>query len=139
MNAQPVTVHLPPYVYLRLQKQAHARQHTVDEELTEMLVNAWHDDPTLEDNLEYALAQLDLLTDDDLLYAAKSSLSSEQTEQMQTLLDKQQREGLSESEWKVAQDFSNLFNRIMLIRAKALALLQERGHDIASLLQPSHV
>lgn len=139
MNAQPITVHLPPYIYYRLKNQAHVMQHTFDEELTEILINAWHDDPNLDDNLEYALAQLDLLTDDDLLYAAQSSLSSEQTEQMQALLDKQQREGLSESEGKIAKHFSDLFNRTMLIRAKALALLQERGHDIESLLQPSHV
>lgn len=139
MNAQPVIVHLPPYIYHRLKNQAQVMQHTVDEELTEMLINAWHDDPNLDDNLEYALAQLDLLNDDDLLYAAQSSLSHYQTAQMQTLLDKQQRQGLSESEGKIAQHFSDLFNRTMLIRAKALALLQERGHDIKSLLQPSYV
>ena len=139
MNAQAVTVHLPPHVYHRLQTRAHIRQHSFDEELTETLINSWPDDPTLDEDLEYALAQLDLLNDEDLLHAAQSSLSKEQTKEMQVLLDKQQREGLSESEWKIAERFSDLFNRTMLIRAKALALLQERGTAIEPLLTPPHL
>ena len=52
---------------------------------------------------------------------------------MQVLLEKQQREGLTMLERARAESLSKYFNDIMLVRAKAAALLMERGHDISFL------
>lgn len=137
MNAQPVTVYLPSPLYQRLQKRAHTMQHSVEEEINQVLVNHLNEESDVS-SLEATLVQLDLLSDNDLLAAAQSTLTLEQTEQMQAILNKQQNEGLTEAEWETARAFSELFNRTILIRAKALALLQERGHTIDPLLQPHH-
>lgn len=43
MNAQSVTVHLPGDILQRLQKQANAMQHSIDEKITEALLEYWSD------------------------------------------------------------------------------------------------
>jgi hypothetical protein len=53
---------------------------------------------------------------------------------MQELLEKQQRDGLTTLESQQVQQLSHLFNRVMLLRAKAAALLKKRGDDISSII-----
>jgi hypothetical protein len=53
---------------------------------------------------------------------------------MQELVEKQQSVGLSDSENQQAQLLSHLFNRMMLVRAKA-ALLKKRGYDVSPLIK----
>lgn len=89
----------------------------------------------LSEDIAADLAQLDYLADDDLWLAAQTRLTSTETEQMQALLDKQQVEGLIDDEQQTAQQLSHRYNRTMLIRAKAAALLKERGYDISVLKQ----
>jgi len=88
----------------------------------------------LADDIKQALVQLDMLTDNELWQAAQVTVSSEKTDSMQALVEKRQREGLTESESQQAQLLSHLFNRVMLVRAKAAALLKKRGYDISSLI-----
>jgi hypothetical protein len=88
----------------------------------------------LADDVKQALAQLDMLTDSELWQAAQITVSSEKTDAMQILVEKRQREGLTESENQQAQLLSHLFNRVMLVRAKATALLKKRGYDISTLI-----
>lgn len=90
--------------------------------------------PALTDDLKEALAQLELLSDDELWQAAQIKISSEKTEAMQVLVEKQQREGLTESETQQAQLLSHFFNHAMLVRAKAAALLKKRGYDLSTLI-----
>jgi hypothetical protein len=78
----------------------------------------------LADDIKQALVQIDLLTDNELWQAAQITISSEKTDAMQILVEKQQREGLTASKNQQAQLLSHLFNREMLVRAKAAALLK---------------
>jgi hypothetical protein len=55
---------------------------------------------------------------------------------MQELTWKQQQEGLTETEQQEAKQLQRLGHRVMLLRAEAAALLQERGFDISSLRLP---
>ncbi len=81
------------------------------------------------------LTQLEFLDDLDLWQAAQTQLTSAETAQMQTLLDKQQLEGLTHHEQTLAQTLSQRYQRTMLIRAKAAGLLHQRGLDISKLRQ----
>ncbi len=89
----------------------------------------------LPEDIAADLAQLDYLADDDLWLAAQTRLTSADAEQMQALLDKQQLAGLTIDEQRMVQQLSHRYNRTMLIRAKAAALLKERGYDISALKQ----
>jgi hypothetical protein len=88
----------------------------------------------LPETLEVELAQLQFLTDDELWQAAWLRPKAEESEQMQFLLEKQQREGLTETEKQEVQRLSGFFNRIMLVRAEAAVQLKRRGHDINPLI-----
>ena len=84
------------------------------------------------------LAQLALLTDSELWQSAQAKLRDEENKQMQLLVWKQQRDGLTAGEQKQAEKLLERYNRTMLVRAQAAVLLKERGIDISS-LNPSLV
>lgn len=58
---------------------------------------------------------------------------------MQQLVLKQQAEGLTATEAAEAQHLQHYAHRLMMIRAEAAVLLQQRGFDITSLRQPASV
>jgi len=105
-------------------------QRTVAEELVAVVID-YSQKEGLADDIEQELAQLDWLTEDELCQAAQITVSREKNESMQELVEKQQRDGLTEYESQQAQLLSHLFNRVMLVRAKATALLKKRGYDIS--------
>lgn len=136
MESQRVTLRLPDSTYRRLVKLASQSQRSLAEE-TVSLLNA-----VLTTNEERALKvrsqleQLTFLTDEELWTVATSTASDTDNEQMQRLLEKRQREGLTVNELEQLEGLSERFNRVMLTRAKSAALLHERGHDL-SVLSPS--
>jgi len=105
-------------------------QRSVAEQLVAVVIDY---SQTLDNDIEWELAQLELLTDQELRQAAQLSVSREQSDSMQELVEKQQREGLSVSESQQAQQLSHFFNRVMLIRAKAAFLLKKRGYDMMTI------
>jgi hypothetical protein len=49
-----------------------------------------------------------------------------------------QREGLDSGEQQRATELERLFDRIVLLRSQATALLKQRGHDIGPLVEYPH-
>jgi len=125
---------LPTPIYSRVERQSQLMQRSIAEELIAVVTEYWQKE-VLADDIEQALAQLDLLTDSELWQSAQIAVSSENTESMQELVEKQQRDGLTASENQQAQLLSHLFNRIMLVRAKAAILLKRRGYDISPIIK----
>jgi hypothetical protein len=87
----------------------------------------------LPDDLNESLASLELLDDEALLRAARSHLPAETAAQLEHLHLKRQREGLSDGEQRDLAGLVRQYERSMLVRAQAAALLQRRGHDISEL------
>jgi len=50
---------------------------------------------------------------------------------------KRQREGLTATEAAEAAGLTRQYERVMLVRARAAALLRERGHDVTSPVAPA--
>jgi len=75
-----------------------------------------------------------LLDDEALWRAARGSLPAAAATQMEDLHLKRQREGLTDSEVKTLDGLVRQYERTMLVRAQAAALLKERGHDVSQLL-----
>ncbi len=134
MTAQPVTVNLPEVLYRQLQVRARQHQRSVADEALELLATAVQVAEGLPDDLEQALAPLELLDDAELWRAARSSLLQEAARRLEELHHKQQREGLTTHEDEERAHLVRQYERAMLVRAQAAALLKERGHDISSLL-----
>lgn len=133
MMLQTLTIRLPEQVYQNIEQRARRTQRSIEDELAVVVATAL---PTLDElpvELADELAQLNLLTDNELRGAAESVLPPEDSEQMQGLAFKRQREGLTVSEQQTAEYLLRRSERLMLIRAKAAMLLKERGQDISTL------
>lgn len=131
---QTVTVDLPDKIYQRVKKQSKMTQRSIPEEVAAVLTDALLDSEQLPETLESELSQLQFLTEDELWRAAQLRPTSEESEQMQRLLEKQQREGLTRVERQEVARLSAFFNRIMLVRAEAAVQLKRRGCDINPLM-----
>ena len=77
------------------------------------------------------------MDDAELWQAARTRLSEEASAQLEDLHFKRQREGLSESEARMLAELVGHYERSMLIRARAAALLKLRGHDLSGLATTS--
>ena len=131
---QTITVQLPEPLYLEVQARARRLHRSVEGEVVALLTTAL---PTLDDlpgALVDEMAQLVFLSDRDLWRAARSTLTSEENERMQTLASKRQRIGLTRQEAEEVDGLLLHYERSMLLRAQSMALLKERGHDVSNLL-----
>ena len=133
MNPQTVTITLPTPIYRYVKQQSQLTHRSIAEELV-AVVTDYSLQYALSNDIEQELTQLDLFTERELWQAAQTKVSSEATDAMQVLVEKQQREGLTDQERQQTQVLSHFFNRVMLIRAKAAAILKQRGHDVSTLV-----
>jgi uncharacterized Fe-S center protein len=83
------------------------------------------------------LSELDSLADQDLWHIVDTAMDRVDLVTMETLSAKQHETQLTSAEENQAQELLDRYDHAVLIRAKAMALLKKRGHDI-SLLQQSH-
>lgn len=132
MSLHTIQINLPDPVFRRIKKRSEMMRRSVADEVVAVVTDTFTSEGLPQD-IEQELSQLDLFSDDELLAAAKISASDENNERMQVLLEKQGREGLSQQEAQEAAHLSHFFNRVMLVRAKAAALLKERGCDVDAL------
>lgn len=133
MSVQPVTLNLPEAVYKRFKHQANNNHRTIEAELLNIVTTAPPIENELPIELETELASLALLDDLTLWDAARSQMPIAKSEKIQELHFKRDYEGLNEAESKTLNNYVQQYQRQMLIRAKAAALLKRRGQDISSL------
>jgi hypothetical protein len=129
---QTLTLRLPDSIYQRLVDLAQKSDRPLEEETVSLIDTALMTNAALAADLGDRLNQLALLTDEELWNAATSQASEDDNNLMQELLEKQQQTGLTPEESEQVQVLSRHFNHIMMVRAKAAALLTERGHDVSS-------
>lgn len=134
MTHKTITLLLPTSLYERLRQRAAQAQRSVEEEAREALASAVGEQDTLPANLEAAIAPMALLSDAELWQACRTRLPQSAVEQLEALHLKRQREGLTEAEAATTAALVHQYERVMLIRAQAAALLKQRGHDVSGLL-----
>ncbi len=134
MAIQSMNVKLPEQLYLSLRDRAKQSKRTVEAELIEVVASALPSNNALPDDLAQAVATLDLLDDASLIRAAQSRLAAEISNETEQLHLKRQREGLTEQETQQLSVLVRQYERIMLIRARAVALLKQRKYDISTLI-----
>lgn len=137
MTSQTLTLEVPAVLYSHLKKRAEQTQRSVEAETLELLAASVPATEELPANLQQALTPLALLDDEALRQAACSRLGPEAAGELEALHFKQQREGLTETETQRRVELINQYERAMLVRAQATALLRQRGHDVSNLLGQS--
>ncbi len=134
MTIQPVTLNLPGHLYNRLKRRAEQAHRTIEAELLEVVASAVPIGDELPADLSEAISPLALLDDEALWRAARNRLPAEAAAQTETLHLKRQREGLTEAEVQTLAGLVRQYERTMLVRAQAAALLKQRGYDVSELL-----
>jgi uncharacterized protein YnzC (UPF0291/DUF896 family) len=131
MNVQSVTLHLPAPLYQKVQKRAEKAQHSVEDELIQVVAIALPALDELPQETTEVLSQLRFLDDAELWQAARTRMLPEQAERLEQLNLKQQHEGLTPDEQQERDQLLGHYEQTMLVRAQAAVLLQERGHDVS--------
>ncbi len=131
MTARTVTMQLPENLYLRLQQTAQATKQSFDAILLRTLQvgspPTWESAPA---EFQADLAALDRLDDAALWRIARTRATPAQMDRYQILLDKNANETLSLEEQAELTQLRMEFDRQMLQKVHAAALLQWRGHQI---------
>lgn len=130
MTPQAVTLYLPSVFYQQISQRARRERRSVEDELVAVVTAALPDLNDLPDDLTREIAQLAVLTDAELAQTAQTTLPPQDTHQMQDLMLKRQREGLTRQESQEAERLVKRYDRTLLLRAQAAALLKERGHNL---------
>lgn len=134
MAHQTLTLHIPDDLYQRLKQRADFSRRSVEDELLKLATTALVEDDIPADILE-AVAALAHFTDDALWQTARTSkLSPKQSREIERLHFKQQREGLSLAEQERLARLMHQYRKALLVRAHAVGLLKERGHNVNVLL-----
>lgn len=134
MAVQTITLDLPDILYQGLKRRAEQTHRTVEIEMLEVVAAAVPATEELSTDLSDAVSQLTVLDDAELWRAARSHLVPEAAAEMERLHHKRQSEGLIEAEAEALASLVGQYERTMLVRARAAALLRERGHDVTPLL-----
>lgn len=133
MTVQSVTLNLPSALYDQLKRRAEQARRTVEAELLEVVATAVPVADELPSDLAEAISPLALLDDEALWRAARSHLPTETAARLESLHLKRQREGLTEAETQALSGLVRQYERSMLVRAQAAALLKQRGYDVSEL------
>lgn len=143
MALETITLQFPSLLYKQVNQRAAKKMRTIEDEVIAVVENAFASEEKAEDDLigvplqiAEQVRQLTFLDDHHLRQAAQRIVPPEKSERMQELIFKQQAEGLTELEQQEAKQLVMYANLVMLIRAEAAVLLQERGLDISALCQP---
>jgi hypothetical protein len=124
----PVTLALAPDVYNQLEQRARRHRRRLEEEASLALAAAVSMPPTLPDDFEAVLSTLD---DDTLWQVSHSQPTAEDGILLQALIDKRRRRGLTPAEEQWLAELGERHDRVMVLRAKAVALLHQRGVDVS--------
>ena len=137
MTTQTVTLQLPDVLYQKLKARAEQTHRSVEAEVLDVLAVSVPLSEELPVDLKEALSPLALLNDEALWRSARSTFPPDAAGQLEELHLKEQREGLTEAEAEITASLEQQYERVMLVRAQAAALLKQRGYDVSSLLNES--
>ena len=135
MAVQNVTIRMSDQLYHQVEQRAGRMQRSVEEEVVAVVEDALPVLDFLLADIADELGQMVFLTDSELWHAAQTVMTAGENRRMQALVLKRQREGLSPEEEIEAEQLTMRQERVMLLRARAAALLRERGQDVSTLLE----
>jgi plasmid stability protein len=135
MTVQSVTVELPATLYNRLKRRAEKAQRTIEAEVVEAVTEALPNDEDLSPALQQAMAHLATLDDNALWRAATAQFSDEKSSRLEALHFARQDGDWDEMKAHEAASLVAEIDQFMFLRAHALSLLIQRGHDISTLFR----
>lgn len=137
MEAMPtMMLEVPEPVFRRLQHIAEITNRSIQEVLVATVNVALPSDAELPTEVADELAAMSMFNDDALWAAVESSLSPSQQRRLRQLNETADIRPLTDAEEKELAQLVEAYDRAVLRRARALALLAHRGYDVAPLTEP---
>jgi hypothetical protein len=133
MAAHAVTLRLPPTLFDHFQSRAERAHRSLEAELLDAVATVAADEEELSQDLTRAIRDLELLNDEELWRAARTSLSDDARSRLEALNFKQQREELAPAEQEMLEHLVHQYDQAVLLRAEAARLLKDRGHEVSKL------
>lgn len=118
MNAHTVTLELPPHIYQRANQAALATHRPIERVLVEWLESPYEENRNI--------ANLETLTDEEVIRIAKSTTPPTVMHRLQELLFLQQQRALTDLEHKEAAFLVEQEDLLTLQKARAIFLLKQR-------------
>lgn len=134
MAAHAITLELPEPVYEQIKRQAKHSRRTLEAEAVRILASSLPTEDALPAALEEEVASLDSLGDETLYKSAQARLSTAESARLESLHLQQQETGLNAREKAELTDLLSKYERAIVIRAQAIRVLADRGHDVSDLL-----
>ena len=131
MTGPTVTLTLPEAVYDALRQRAHQHQRRLEDEATLTMIAALGPESGLPSDLATAIDALSNLDEDGLWRVSMSQPSVEDKILLDTFVDKRRRQGTTADEDRLLMELVDRHDRVMVLRAEAVALLHQRGIDVA--------
>jgi len=125
-----VTLTLPTRVYQSLQRRAHQHQRLLEDEATLTLAAAVSAEDTVPSDLSAALSALVTLDDETLERVSHSQPTVEDGVLLDAFVDTRRRRALTPGEEQMLAALVDRHDRVMALRAEAVALLHARGIDV---------
>jgi len=125
-----VTLTLPTRVYQYLQRRAHQHQRLLEDEATLTLAAAVSAEDTVPGDLSAALSALVTLDDETLERVSHSQPTVEDGVLLDALVDTRRHRALTPGEEQMLAALVDRHDRVMALRAEAMALLHARGIDV---------
>jgi hypothetical protein len=130
MTTQTVSVGLPRSVFLKLKQAAELTHRSVEDILVTTVNAALVEPPGLPADLANELAAMHLFSDQALRAAVHPSLSPSEQVRLSQLNHNAGERCLTQSETAEQEHLLDAYHRSVLRRAKALAILAQRGHPL---------
>lgn len=139
IGARTITVDFPVAAFEALQRTAQRQNRPVADVVRDLVLRELPELPLLPRDVETELASFATLSDDVLWLIARSTLTRKQQQELARLNETGQQRSLTAAEQVRQQELISAYDRTILRRARAAALLQQRGHNLSdpAVLAPS--
>lgn len=131
MTIDSVAIQIPQPLYHRLEQAAVRLQKPVENLLVETLQAALPATDQIPESIQAEVAALDNLDNETLQNVAASQMSLESQQDFEDLLTQQSTQPLTPNEIAQLATLRTEYGRILLRKARAFALLAERGHPLS--------
>jgi len=136
MNTDTIAIEVPAPLFERLKCAASLTHRSVEDIAATSIESVLPPDPDLPNEVADELAAMHVFSDEALWAATQPSLSPSQEHRLKQLNTAAGERELIPAEQDAQQELISTFRRSVLRRAKALALLAQRGHRVPPLEAP---
>lgn len=121
---------LPDPIVAQLQSTSRNRQRSVEDLIRELVIQHWQPLPRLPDDVEAELAVFPSLSNEVLWLLARSTLTAEEQKTLAALNSTAKIRTLTPAEAERLETLLDLYDRMVVRRAQAATILQQRGYNL---------